>query len=122
MLFQCWQPPFCAFAVAETFRWKRGLQLKLRAGARFYGIIAASTLLGIGLGFTGIDPIKALFWSAVINGVISVPIMAVMMRMAVNPKIMGQFVISTRLQILGWVATVIMGGAVATMLGQMSRI
>lgn len=110
-----------AFAVAETFRWKHGLHLKPMAGVRFYGIIAASTVIGIGLGFTRIDPIKALFWAAVINGVISVPIMAVMMRMAVDPKIMGEFVISRRLQVLGWAATGIMGFAVATMLWQMAR-
>ena len=109
-----------AFAVAETFRWKRGLRLKPRVGARFYGIIAASTLIGIALGFTKIDPIRALFWSAVINGVISVPIIAVIMRMAVNLAIMGKFVISRRLQIVGWAATIIMGGAVATLLWQMA--
>jgi len=108
-----------AFAVAETFRWKRGLELTPIAGIRFYGIIAASTLIGIALGFTRIDPIKALFWSAVINGVISVPIMAVMMRMAVNPKIMGEFVISPRLRVLGWAATLVMLSAVVVMLVQM---
>jgi Mn2+/Fe2+ NRAMP family transporter len=108
-----------AFAVAETFRWKRGLELKPRAGFRFYGIIAAATLIGVALGFTRIDPIKALFWSAVINGVISVPIMAVMMGMAVNPKIMGEFIISRRLRILGWAATLVMMIAVVVMLVQL---
>lgn len=105
-----------AFAVAETFRWKRGLHLQPQAGVRFYAIIAASTLIGIGLGFTKIDPIKALFWSAVINGVISVPIMAVMMQMAISQKIMGQFVISRRLFVLGWLTTGIMSLAVLVML------
>ena len=109
-----------AFAVAETFRWKRGLELKPRAGLRFYAIIAASTLIGIGLGFTKIDPIRMLFWSAVINGVISVPIMVVMMRMAVSRRIMGSLVIRRRLNILGWAATAVMAFAVGAMLVQLA--
>ena len=76
-----------AFAVAESFRWRRGLDLTPLRGARFYGVIAAATMAGVVLGFTRLDPIKALFFAAVINGVISVPIMIVMMRMASNPKI-----------------------------------
>ena len=82
---------------------------------RFYAIIAASTLIGIALGFTRIDPIRMLFWSAVINGVIAVPIMVVMMRMAVNSAVMGQFVITRRLRVLGWAATGVMAIAVAAM-------
>jgi hypothetical protein len=66
---------------------------------------AAATLLGVAVGFTRLDPIKALFYAAVVNGVISVPIMVVMMRMASNPGIMGQFVVKRRLHILGWAAT-----------------
>ena len=86
-----------AFAVAESFRWRRGLDLPALRGARFYGIIAAATMVGVGLGFTRLDPIKALFYAAVINGVISPPIMMVMMRMASNPKIMGEFVVTSAL-------------------------
>ena len=82
---------------------------------RFYAIIAVSTLLGIALGFTPMDPIKALYWSAVINGVISVPIMLVMMLMAVRPEIMGKFVISMPLKLLGWLATLMMAVAVVAM-------
>jgi NRAMP (natural resistance-associated macrophage protein)-like metal ion transporter len=108
-----------AFAVAESFRWRRGLDLTPLRGARFYGVIAAATLVGIGLGFTPLDPIKALFYAAVINGVISPPIMLVMMRMASNPKIMGEFVVTPRLRILGWVATTVMAVIVAAMFIQM---
>lgn len=108
-----------AFAVAEAFGWRKGLNLNPQRGMRFYGIIVTATLIGIGLGFTKLDSIKALFWSAVINGVISVPIMAMMMRMAVNPKVMGQFIISRRLQILGWLAIVIMAFAVLMMFAQL---
>jgi NRAMP (natural resistance-associated macrophage protein)-like metal ion transporter len=110
-----------AFAVAESFQWRRGLDLSPLRGARFYGVIAAATMIGVGLGFTRIDPIKALFFAAVINGVISAPIMAVMMRMASNPKVMGEFVITRRLVILGWLATGVMAFAVVAMLFQMLR-
>jgi len=108
-----------AFALAETFRWRRGLDLTPLRGARFYGVIAVSTLIGVGLGFTRIDPIKALYWAAVINGVISVPIMFTMMRMVDNPKIMGNFVATKRLTVLGWLATAVMAIAVAVMFLQM---
>jgi NRAMP (natural resistance-associated macrophage protein)-like metal ion transporter len=108
-----------AFALAESFRWKRGLDLTPLRGIRFYGVIAVSTLMGMGLGFTRIDPIKALYWAAVINGVISVPIMLVMMRMVANPKIMGKFVVGQHLSVLGWLATGVMALAVSVMLIQM---
>lgn len=105
-----------AFALAESFGWRRGLDLTPLRGIRFYGVIAVSTLIGVGLGFTRIDPIKALYWAAVINGVISVPIMVVMMRMVANPKIMGEFVVGKRLGVLGWLATLVMALAVGAML------
>lgn len=108
-----------AFALAETFRWRRGLDLTPLRGARFYGVIAVSTLIGVGLGFTHIDPIKALYWAAVVNGVISAPIMAVMMLMAANPKVMGEFVIGARLKVLGWLATAVMAVAAGSMLLQL---
>jgi Mn2+/Fe2+ NRAMP family transporter len=73
-------------------------------------------VIGIVLGFTAIDPIKALYWSAVINGVISVPIMVVMMLLVVRTDVMGQFVISKRLKLLGWLATLMMAVAVGAML------
>ena len=74
------------------------------------------SLLGASVDFTDIDPIKALIWSAVLNGVIAVPIMALMMRMAVRSDIMGAFTITPRLQRLGWVATALMAIAVTAML------
>jgi Mn2+/Fe2+ NRAMP family transporter len=82
---------------------------------QFYSIIAISTIAGVALGFTPIDPIKALYWSAVINGVISVPIMAVMMLMAARTDVMGRFVVTRRLKWLGWLATLAMTIAVAAM-------
>lgn len=82
---------------------------------RFYGIIVVSTVVGVLLGFSSIDPIKALYWSAVVNGVISVPIMAVMMLMAARADIMGRLVITKRLKWLGWICTGVMAAAVLAM-------
>ncbi|WP_059411838.1 NRAMP family divalent metal transporter [Cupriavidus basilensis] len=104
-----------AYAAAGAFRWRNSLERAPMQAKRFYGIIAVSTLVGIGLGFTEIDPIKALYWSAVINGVVSVPIMALMMLMAARADIMGPFVISRRLKVLGWLATLMMAAAVGAM-------
>ena len=104
-----------AYAVAESFKWHIGLGRPPLEAQGFYLILIIATLLGVALNFTSIDPIKALFWSAVINGVIAVPIMAVMMLLAARPDVMGQFVVSTRLRILGWIATGVMGLAVLGM-------
>jgi NRAMP (natural resistance-associated macrophage protein)-like metal ion transporter len=104
-----------AYAVAETFEWKSGLDMKLLEAREFYGIIAFATLGGVLLDFTPIDPIKALFWSAVINGIIAVPIMVVMMLLADDPKVMGAFTVTRRLKALGWLATWTMAAAVVAM-------
>ena len=110
-----------AYAMAGAFGWRKGLEKRASEAKRFYGIIAFSTIVGIALGFTGLDPIKALYWSAVINGVISVPIMVVMMLMASRRAIMGQFIINGRLRLLGWSATAIMALAVLSMFVMMAR-
>ena len=105
-----------AYAVADSFGWRQGLDRKLFEAKEFYAIIAFATLGGVLLDFTPIDPIKALFWSAVINGVIAVPIMVVMMLMATRVEVMGPFVIKRRLKFLGWLATSAMALVVVTML------
>lgn len=105
-----------AYAMSGAFQWDNSLELKLTAAKKFYGIIAVSTLLGVALCFTPIDPIKALYWSAVINGVISVPIMIVMMMMTARSDVMGKFVIGFKLKVLGWCCTAIMAIAVGAML------
>ena len=105
-----------AYAVTETFRWKGGLNFKLVEAREFYAIVALATVGGIAIDFTSIDPIKALFWSAVVNGVIAVPIMVVMMLLAANPKVMGTFTLRWKLKVLGWLATITMGVAVVAML------
>ncbi|MFM0415993.1 NRAMP family divalent metal transporter [Paraburkholderia aromaticivorans] len=104
-----------AYAMAGAFRWKNSLELAPRLAKRFYSVIVLATVLGLALGFTSIDPVKALFWSAVINGVTSVPIMVLMMKMASHPDIMGKFGISGSLRIVGWLATGVMGVAVTAM-------
>jgi NRAMP (natural resistance-associated macrophage protein)-like metal ion transporter len=105
-----------AYAVAESFRWKGGLDLKPRQAKGFYAIVAVATLGGVALNFARIDPIQALFWTAVINGVISVPIMTVMMILAGKRKAMGPFSVNLAVKALGWAATAIMALAVAAML------
>ncbi len=105
-----------AYAIAEVFDWKsRSLELSPQMAKRFYSIIVISTMCGLALGFSKIDPIKALYLSAVVNGVISVPIMALMMLMAVKPEIMGTLVIRKKLQVLGWLAVFFMSLAVIAM-------
>ena len=110
-----------AYAMAGAFKWKNSLERTPMQAKQFYGVIAVSTLIGIALGFTPMDPIKALYWSAVVNGVISIPIMAVMMLMGARPEIMGAFVVTTRLKVLGWLATLMMVAAVAAMFWVMLR-
>jgi NRAMP (natural resistance-associated macrophage protein)-like metal ion transporter len=104
-----------AYAVAEAMKWPIGLDRQPLEAKGFYGIITLATLIGAGIDFTPIDPIRALIWAAVLNGVIAVPIMALMMRMAVRPDIMGEFVIKRRLHRLGWIATGLMAIAVVAM-------
>ncbi|MDB5902807.1 MAG: iron transporter [Betaproteobacteria bacterium] len=105
-----------AYAVAEAFGWPIGLGRTLWNAKGFYAIVTVATLLGVALNFSSIDPIKALFGSAVVNGVIAVPIMAVMMLMASRQDVMGPFVVTRRLKVLGWCATAVMALAVFAML------
>jgi Mn2+/Fe2+ NRAMP family transporter len=104
-----------AYAVAESFKWRIGLGLPLAKARGFYFILTVATLLGVAIDFSGVDSIKMLVWAAIVNGVISVPIMAVMMVLAARPAVMGRFVVGRRLRILGWLATFVMAAAVVTM-------
>ncbi len=105
-----------AYGVGEALRWRTGLDRAPGEAKAFYATIAAATAAGVILNFAPIDPIRALFWSAVVNGVVAVPIMAIMMTMAANPKVMGQFVIGWTLRILGWISTAAMALAVGGMI------
>jgi len=97
-----------AYAVGESFGFKSSLEAKPLQAKRFYSVLAISTLLGLFIIYTKINPIQALFWTAVINGIISAPVMIVVMIMATRQKIMGQFTISRGWSILGWAATAVM--------------
>ena len=100
-----------AYAVGEALRWPTGLDRKAHEAKGFYAVITVATLLGIILNFTRLDPIKALIWTAVINGVTAAPLMVVMMLMTTNRKVMGQFTLSRYLRITGWLATALMAAA-----------
>ncbi len=104
-----------AYAVTESFRWRNGLDLKALEAREFYAIISLATIGGMLLNFTPVDPIKALFWAALINGVIAVPIMVVMLLLAREPNIMGKFTLTRRHTVIGWVGVAVMLAAVIAM-------
>lgn len=97
-----------AYAVCETFGWNEGLDSKPKAARAFYGIIAGGTLVGAALAFSPIDPMKALYWSAIVNGVLAGPLMAVMMLVASNSRVMGEMTLRRGLKFWGWLATAVM--------------
>jgi Mn2+/Fe2+ NRAMP family transporter len=101
-----------AYGVSEAFGWAATLEAKAPDAVGFYTIIAAATVIGFGLGFTGIDAIHMLVWSAVLNGIVAVPIMAMMMVIVANPKLMGKFKARPWLVALGWLGTGLMAVAV----------
>ncbi|THD77081.1 MAG: divalent metal cation transporter [Phenylobacterium sp.] len=104
-----------AYAISESFGWKFGLEHEPWEAPGFYAVIVAAMVLGLGVMLSPLDPIKALFWSAVVNGVISVPIMAAMMLVGSRRHEMGRFVAGISLTIFGWAATVVMAVAVIAM-------
>jgi NRAMP (natural resistance-associated macrophage protein)-like metal ion transporter len=108
-----------AYAMGEAFAWPVGLALKARRAKGFYGAITAAFVLGALLNFSPIDPIKALFWSAVINGVVAVPVMVVMMLLASRQSVMGKFTLGPILKTIGWLATLVMAAAAVGMFATM---
>jgi NRAMP (natural resistance-associated macrophage protein)-like metal ion transporter len=104
-----------AYAVGESFHWRVGLARQPREASFFYGVIAVATMVGAGMTLTPLNPIEALYWSAVINGVVAVPVMIVMMFIASSPKAMGKLTVSGWLNWLGWAATGAMALCVAGM-------
>jgi NRAMP (natural resistance-associated macrophage protein)-like metal ion transporter len=97
-----------AYAVSEVFQWTASLEQKPKRAVGFYATIGIATFVGLLLNFIHLNPIKALFLSAVLNGVVAGPVMAFMMLLARNTKVMGQFTLPRSLHILGWVATGVM--------------
>lgn len=110
-----------AYGLGEALGWAVGLERTLLEAKRFYGVLGAATLIGASLNFTRLNPIKALFWTAVINGVVAVPVMVVIMLMTANRRVMGTFTLPLSLKIGGWAATAAMAAATAGMFVQMSR-
>ena len=105
-----------AYAVSDVFGWKAGLSHGFHEARGFYAIIIAATLLGTVMGVLQVDPIQALLWSAIVNGVISVPIMIIMMRIGQSEEIMGSLTMTRRHRLFGWAATGVMALAVLFML------
>jgi Mn2+/Fe2+ NRAMP family transporter len=104
-----------AYAIGEARRWPVGFSRRWQEAKAFYGTVAIATLVGMIMNFTAINPIKALYWSAVLNGIVAVPVMVAMMILATRPKVMGRFVVRGWLKGLGWAATAVMGAAVLAM-------
>jgi Mn2+/Fe2+ NRAMP family transporter len=104
-----------AYALAEAMGWKEGLERKTADARGFYSVIAVSVLLGLVIQYSPISPMKALFWSAVINGVVAVPLMAVIILLASKKSVMGPYTASRTLVVLGWIATGVMGIAACAM-------
>jgi NRAMP (natural resistance-associated macrophage protein)-like metal ion transporter len=109
-----------AYAVGEALGWHVGLARKPARAKRFYLTIGAITAVGAMLNVVALDPIKALFWSAVINGVVAVPVMVMMMRLASNPTVMGRLTLPPILRTIGWLATCVMGAAAIGMVATWS--
>jgi NRAMP (natural resistance-associated macrophage protein)-like metal ion transporter len=105
-----------AYALSEAMDWRWGLELKAKDARGFYGVIAVSVLAGLAIQYSPMNPMKALFWSAVINGVVAVPLMAVILVLAASKSVMGPFTTSRSILALGWIATAVMGAAALGML------
>jgi Mn2+/Fe2+ NRAMP family transporter len=104
-----------AYAAAGAFGQRSGLEYKPQNARFFYGVLIVASLAGIALNLTPLDPIRALYWSAVVNGVTAVPLMVVMMLMGSRREVMGRFVMPWPLKIFGWLATTAMAAAAVVM-------
>ena len=105
-----------AYAFSESMGWKEGLERKVQDARGFYAIIAVSVLAALAIQYSPISPMKALFWSAVVNGVVAVPLLVVIIVLASKKSVMGAYTASRPLVILGWIATAVMGAAAICML------
>src|SRR4029077_16190547 len=95
-----------AYGIAEGFGWEYGLDADWTRAKPFYGVIIAATALGVAMNFIGINPIDALFYTAVLNGIVAPPLLVVVMRAARNRRVMGKQTIGPVLTMLGWLATI----------------
>ena len=104
-----------AYALSEAMGWKFGLERKAARARGFYGVIAVSMLVGIVIQYSPMSPMKALFWSAVINGIVAVPLMVVIILVVSKKSVMGDYTAGRPIIILGWIATAVMGIAAVCM-------
>jgi len=104
-----------AYGAAGAFRWRSSLSLHLMLAREFYAVIVVAILGGVAITFWHLDPVKALYWSAVVNGLAAVPVMVVVMLMGTSRRVMGRFAISGLLRAGGWVATALMAVAAVGM-------
>ena len=98
-----------AYALSETFGWTEGLDRRPREAKAFYGAIAIAIAAGVAMNALAVDPMRALYWAAVVNGMLAPPLMVVTMLIARNAKAMGGMPISGRLALGGWISTAVMG-------------
>ena len=104
-----------AYAMAEAMSWREGLEQRVEDARGFYAVIAISVLAGLLIQYSPISPMRALFWSAVINGVVAVPLMVVIILLSSRTSVMGDYTASRTLLTLAWIATAVMGGAAVMM-------
>jgi len=105
-----------AYAAAELMNWRGGLEKPVPEAKGFYGVIVISMVVALGIIFSPLDPIKALFWSAVLNGMISVPMLGAIMVLASRRDEMGQFIAPIWQRLFGWLATAVMGAGAIGMI------
>jgi Mn2+/Fe2+ NRAMP family transporter len=105
-----------AYALCEAMKWNSGLERKVNDARGFYGVISISVLLGLVIQYSPISPMKALFYSAVINGIVAVPLMVIIILLVSKKSIMGKYTIKWPILILGWIGTIIMGISALTIL------
>lgn len=103
------------YALSEEFGWKEGLSKKFKEAKKFYLTIAVSTIIGLWINFTDVDPIKALIYAAVINGIIDVPLLVAIMKISNDRKILGEKINGRTSNIIGWITTIVMGASVVVM-------
>jgi NRAMP (natural resistance-associated macrophage protein)-like metal ion transporter len=101
----------CAYAVAEAFRWPEGLDRPPREAKAFYAVIAVATIGSVAITFVGLDPIRALYWSAIVNGILAVPLIVLMLLMAGSARIMGRLTAPRWMLAVGWLTAIVMGAA-----------
>lgn len=104
-----------AYALSEAMGWRAGLELKPREARGFYTVITIAIVAGVALNFFGVNPIIALFWTAVVNGVVAVPVMVVIMLLATRRSVMGSFIVTGWQRAFGWAATALMAAASTAM-------